>query len=581
MVHFVLLSFESPGHAGVDDLRSRAAEALRSRCGLATPEAERSTTDAGGLDLVLTARPGVFGQLPMEFACPDGTPQRAANSAPSIVLDRHSDDSLAVTTDGFGLGHVYVAECGRGCVAVSTSSRVLADLQARSDSGATVDVQALGGLARTGHLLGGRSVFTGVRKLDASETLHLRAGRAEFVVRGEPRYGMDAPASERFATIDDAVGAGATTVRQCVEQSLLENPDGSATGLELSGGFDSRLLLAAVPKGRRASLRAFTLGAPDAADWRVATLLARDAGMEHEFVDLRGLDALTPDEAYALVQRAARGREFGSNPLSAGVLTWVNDQYPGFVRLSGQNGENARGFYYPAESDAPQWSDSDVRRLARNRIFANDSVRLSALGEGFAPSAADDVVCEQLAPSFAGSSWLDATDRYYVFGREQRWIGAGMSQEMHRRAFRMPFFSPDFHAWCRRVPPAWRRDGAALARVLERLDPRLARRPLDSGMAVVDLFSQSPFARLRRLRKFASKAGAKVLQKLRKSSRPPIGAASLAALVTRSEGFRDAVQVCTRLGMLHDSAEVAGVPTIGFVVNIATLAEDHGVGSLR
>ena len=51
--------------------------------------------------------------------------------------------------------------------------------------------------------------------------------------------------------------------------------------------------------------------------------------------------------------------------------------------------------------------------------------------------------------------------------------------------------------------------------------------------------------------------------------------------MTRSEGFREAVLVCTRLGVLNEHAEIAGVPTIGFVINLATLADDHGVVSLR
>jgi asparagine synthase (glutamine-hydrolysing) len=572
MPHFLLLS--SSDAIVPTELEEVARRSLRERLDVDAPTVERGD----GWTLFTDGRPAValaesrawhrFGGPTHELVEGD-LPPSPPGSALRIDADRSGRTALEARTDPFGLGHVYHGQ-GPGLALVGSSSRVLADVL-----GAGIDVAALGVVARLGHLLANDTVFAGIHKLDASERVVLSAGRSS--VERLPRPAVQ----ELFANVDEAVAAGVGVVRACVARVRTPiDSSGALPALELSGGFDSRLVLAAIPRDERRLHTALTLGTKDSDDVRIARQLARREGMEHEVLDLAGLEQLEDDAVAARVVEAARAREFGSNPVAAAVLGWVNRGLHDRVRISGQNGEEARGFYHPGQAERTSWDRSAVEGLVRGRLFVNDSIDVDWIDPRLR-ACFDGRVRDRLESLLVGPSWLAATDHYYVFGREQRWIGAGMSHECHRRSFRMPLFDPEFHAWATRLPTPWRTGGRVLARVLAELDPGLAALPLDSGLTVHDLFEDRASARLQRLRVFAGKVRRKLLQRFRRSARPQVGAAVLAAAATRTKAWHEALDTCREAGLLGpDSTPRPTPPTVGFVLNVATLCRDHGVRQL-
>jgi Asparagine synthase len=82
--------------------------------------------------------------------------------------------------------------------------------------------------------------------------------------------------------------------------------------LELSGGLDSRMVLAAVPPERRKRLTAFTIVAEGSRDAHVAGELARRYGMGCELVNVTDLAKLDPAQAHELARALfGAGVEFG------------------------------------------------------------------------------------------------------------------------------------------------------------------------------------------------------------------------------------------------------------------------------
>jgi asparagine synthase (glutamine-hydrolysing) len=81
------------------------------------------------------------------------------------------------------------------------------------------------------------------------------------------------------------------------------------------------------------------------------------------------------------------------------------------------------------------------------------------------------------------------------------------------------------------VAPAEKRDSLLLGRLMSRLDPELARIPLDSGLVPARLGQRNATTRLSLATVTARKAAGKVRQRLTHGRNPQLGAAGMAQLV--------------------------------------------------
>jgi asparagine synthase (glutamine-hydrolysing) len=539
--HFLALSF-SPGFAAGAEatrLRDRARHFL-GRLGeagtlreLPLPPGEEllyggdasrlhHDEDSGALGLVLVRQAYEVGTgrivAPSELAGlgPDAVDELCRGVAPPFgALSRASNGQpLVAATDSCGLQHLYAFQ-GAEWAAVASSSVVLAAL-----AGTELDATALGRYALIGHFVGSDSSFRGVRKLDAASRWHLQDGRI-----AEAPYRRDAAPAERFPSREQAAQAGTEVVEGCLRACLAEHPDAV---LELSGGVDSRLVLAALPADLRSGREAVTLGVADSGDVRVARRLAADFGLVHRWVDIGGLSGLDREQVMTLAKSSAQRRDYSANPFAVAVLEWVQAQLDDRPRLTGQNGEVARGFYYPGQPAAPETTQALVEALARWRLLVNDAVDVELLDPGFAADCrAEALRTTQGIFAEYGGAWLDATDRFYLEQRMQHWVGVGYSSVAPRRVVLSPFFHPAFLSWAWRVPPQHKRGSAVFCEMVSQLDPQLARIPLDSGLSPRDMFSGGLGARLRTRADFLRRAVRKVRQRLLGAAKVGVGAEAL------------------------------------------------------
>jgi asparagine synthase (glutamine-hydrolysing) len=421
-------------------------------------------------------------------------------------------DTVTAATDYLGLRHIYGVR-GDGWAAISTSARLLARI-----ADTPLDRDALGAYRLIGHHLGAATPYSGVAKLPAAHRWTLTGGRLR-----ETPYPL--PVTEPAA---DPVRDTARTLRDDMERCLDEHPDAV---LQLSGGLDSRVLLAAVPAGRRRGLRALTLSSSESRDDAIATRLAEAYGLRRDVLDLGGLAGLDPAEAYDLVHRAALRSDGLGNPIAFAVLDWAEARAPEGPRINGFGGETARAFYYPAQRQHPRPTPALVDRLARWRVFTLEPADPAMFDPEYAAET-EAATLAALHSAFAAydTDWLSATDEFYVRERAHRWVGATLTVACLRYVTLGPLLHPAFLAVARSLDPEEKRGSRFNARVLLDLDADLARVPLDTGIRPATLPTRGP---LRSSSDFARRAARKARQRVRRSGNPGVGVPTVTGLLVR------------------------------------------------
>lgn len=440
-----------------------------------------------------------------------GLPRLIAETLPPFggCLGCDGGKRLIAFTDSAGLMQVYGYQSD-SWAAVSSSSLMLAAV-----AGVSVDAEGAGLSGLIGNLLGDDSLFVGVVRLPSGGQFDLREGRIRTIPK--PRPALLSPGSSFQDSVDSVCGAFKTSVASC----LAAEPEAA---LELSGGLDSRLILAAIPKSERVGRRSYTLGFPGSPDVTIAERIAHQSRLDHRFVDLSPLENLPPEEAFRLCREAAIACDGSANPFSRGILEWANQRMESTARFSGQNGEFARGFYYAGQPDADVATRRLVEMLIRWRITTNQKVDSRLFRRDFLENLNKTLFSRVNSDLSSGGKWLEATDEFYLKHRMGRWVGSDYSAVSAERVILAPFFSSELIEQVRRVPPSLKRGGRLMAGVLCAMDNDLASFPLDSGPAPKDLVDPPASVKWGKAVGFLSKAARKVGQRVFGTSRAPVGA---------------------------------------------------------
>lgn len=472
----------------------------------------RGVVDAGG-------HPVTAADLAARLGSGTGLESLGAPYAAMLI----DGDQATIAADHVGFRHLYGVQRD-GWAAAATSARDLAVL-----AGARLDVQALGVRCMVGHHLDEDTPYTGVRKLPAAHFWRLHDG----VLQAEryPRMGfIDFGGKETTRAI---VRGHAARLRELV-CGFLDGHDNVV--LELSGGMDSRLILAAVPPARRKELTGFTIVHEGSSDAPVARMLSGRYGMAHVEADLDRINGLDPRSAYERAYAAALRLDGMGAPLSAAVFEWAEDPVAEAPRLSGHGGELARVGYYLLQPNRPKQTPQLAERFFNLWFAKNQSVPDATLSPEFAASSRETGL-RKVRETFAGYEdvdWMGAMDHFFLRQRLHRWGGATVTDGCRRRVTLDPLLDGEILAIMMSLPHARRWSSQQAVEVMDRLDPELARLPLGSGMKPVALRRPGAVTRMigeTPVHRFAGRAGRKLMRHRRGGRRYAVGAPAMAELV--------------------------------------------------
>lgn len=188
------------------------------------------------------------------------------------------DGGIVLGADPVGLFPVYVWSDPDDRVLLAASAP--STLQAHPAFRPVLDPRGLAGVLLTNGLVGGRSLLRGVRRLPPGRLLDWRPGREpEELVGYEPRREDGLDVLPHRVLLD--------RMDRLLEETVARHvaPHAAAATM-LSGGLDSRLLTGYGCRSRR-DWTAVTLGDEEDLEYRCASRVARELGLEHRRLEHR------------------------------------------------------------------------------------------------------------------------------------------------------------------------------------------------------------------------------------------------------------------------------------------------------
>jgi len=191
------------------------------------------------------------------------------------IFDK-TNNQLKLFSDKFGLQPLYYAIIPNGILFAGEVKALLAYEPLKKD----LDLNAVADFLHYGQVLGNKTLFTQVQLLPPGTmlTFDLNSGKVSL----EEYFRLDSLFA-KGGTYDSK--AGEFEAAELLVKAVTSRCAGEGLGLSLSGGLDSRAILAAM--GQQAKgLATYTLGLPGCADEKLAAQMARTCGTAHEFIPL-------------------------------------------------------------------------------------------------------------------------------------------------------------------------------------------------------------------------------------------------------------------------------------------------------
>jgi len=370
---------------------------------------------------------------------------------------------LVVANDRFGLRNCFWVALEGG---VAFAPGVAALLAAVGGSRA-LDADAAVELLTFQCILGDRTLVRGIRLLPPAALLTLEAGAPPRIERTwRLAYRPEPGGCDRHAArLADAL-------RETVARHVAAP---GRVGLPLSGGLDSRTLLAALPHA--AAVPTITYGRRGSDDVARATELAALAGTtQHEL-------PLLPGYAARLAATMVAVTDGMHSCLNAHAAVLARAAEVCDVLLLGNGGDCLLDGLWDGGRAATDAAVAE-RLVPRLTIGVPPALaaRLAAPGSPFAeagPRAAQ--AFRALLATCPGDHPADRADAFNVVHRHRRWVLQGVRAQAPWVEFRHPYYDDAVVEAALGVPPALRRHRRAHAAALARLSPVLARVPRDGA----------------------------------------------------------------------------------------------------
>lgn len=303
---------------------------------------------------------------------------------------------------------------------------------------------------------------------------------------------------------------------------------GGATAIELTGGVDSRLVLALALYAGSPPSKCFTIGEDGDPDVIVAQQLAEHLGAEHRQVRRRGADEELCTQGADFVRQSG----FVCNFTAYAWLPAIFCELLGWrtAQVSGVGGEIGEGFYY-TRADGVFASTGGLRPWLRLRAAVDFGRWQSVLSR----DSANDFwrhSSRQLRGLLAtAGDWRRFTDAFYLHHRIPAWALPVARASSAWYEPRCPLLSDQYRAWAASLTEDDRVGRRAQREAITSLAPELASFPYASEIGKA---RRRP-GKLGRLRRLASRL-------ISPTGTAPAGAQEAARFLLQQEDVRSSLQ---------------------------------------
>lgn len=339
---------------------------------------------------------------------------------------RIEPDTISIDSDTEAAFHIYY----RTSLPFIAGTR-LPELARCGDT--QLDSDAFDELLAIGYPLGNRTLFKQIQRVPPSSRLIM------------DRHGSTSP---RMALVSHSLLPDAESALHSLARRTAEWCDRGAL-LELSGGYDSRLVLALALHGGATKPRAFTLGTEETADGASASMLAKAAG-----IDFRLLPPTPCTDSLDL-------RRDGDRIAAASGYLLNYCEYAGFPKLfeqlapirdsqiNGLGGElytgsfNTPGDRLASSTRPSRWTWYRTRLLNSSHCFHElwPGEEANARLKGVLQRLDDEIF------AYPGPDWRDRMRAYYRHTKMRNWGGAVISASNHWYQVHGPLWSLEFRSW--------------------------------------------------------------------------------------------------------------------------------------
>ncbi len=378
--------------------------------------------------------------------------------------------TLKIANDRLGLHPLYYSQTGRGLIFGSGVRALLVDPHVSRE----VDRVAIQEYLTFDHILGQRTLLAKVQLLPQASLLTYSPDRLEIRRYYDLRYETEYPLRTEQAYFEELM----TLLRQAMQRQA---PQELSAGLMLSGGLDSRMLLALLSEQAKSRpVETFTWSIPGSYDARFAREAAHSAGQPHRFFELK------PDWLLEQGENAVRITDGMGNIVNLHAIATLDQeaQYANLI-YKGFMGDAMFGFGLRPRfwSLYDQKTKFDVH-LEAYRDYNVLSFDLPDHKRIFTPEflqAAGDGLRTDYETGILACNSPDMADQRCYFDLNQRvprMTLNGVQVVRDRALVRLPFTDNELVEFSARTPPFLRFERRIMDDAFIQAFPKLARVPL-------------------------------------------------------------------------------------------------------
>lgn len=198
----------------------------------------------------------------------------------SIMIFEKKKDNLIIISDRYGLKPLYVWINDSKLLTISSE---LKSILINADFDSEIDFDAVNSYIKNGHMLGGGTWFKEVSRFPPASIMNINLKDNSFHIKNY--WSWSKIKKNDNISFDDAVEQLGILYKKSIKKTL-SNVKGNKLAITLSGGLDSRVLLAEAKKQFSGEIETFTFGMHGCDDAILAKKVSDVAGVKNNFKEI-------------------------------------------------------------------------------------------------------------------------------------------------------------------------------------------------------------------------------------------------------------------------------------------------------